>query len=79
MISDTASATSNRYVWGAELSGRSQGAGEIDGLLSVTCDEVASYQVCGENVNITEFADVNSRCLDTETGFYYYGSPIMIL
>jgi YD repeat-containing protein len=50
-------ASTNRYVWGKDLSGSLQGAGGVGGLLAVIHDSVHYFSCYDHNGNVTRYLD----------------------
>ena len=49
--------TTNQYFWGLDLSGSTQGAGGVGGLVTVSLDGALYFPLSDSNGNITEYVD----------------------
>ena len=51
--------TTNQYFWGLDLSGSTQGAGGVGGLVAVSLDGTLYFPLSDSNGNITEYVDAS--------------------
>ena len=75
MFEETTSSSTNSYVYGLDLSGTSQGAGTIGGILSANFNGLTAFFAYDANGNVTALVGTNGEFL-AQYQFDPYGSTI---
>jgi len=75
MFEETTSSSTNSYVYGLDLSGTSQGAGTIGGILAANFNGVSAFYAYDANGNVTDLVGTNGEFL-AQYQFDPYGNTI---
>jgi len=75
MIMETTATATNSYVYGLDLSGTSQGAGTIGGVLAAKFNDATAFYAYDANGNVTDLVGTNGEFL-AQYQFDPYGNTI---
>ena len=75
MITEATTSTTNSYVYGLDLSGTSQGAGTIGGILAANFNGTTAFYAYDANGNVTDLVGTNGEFL-AQYQFDPYGNTI---